>query len=155
MRLLELGAVILGLAVLARIAARFDLPTVPLYLLAGLAFGEGGILPLVTTRGFVETGAEIGLILVLFVLGLEHSSRDLLATARSSATPGLVDLVLNASPGVLAGLLLGWGLLAAAFLGGITYVSSPVLRRSCSSTRGPMHAVPASMWSPSLSSRIW
>jgi CPA2 family monovalent cation:H+ antiporter-2 len=124
MRLLELGAVIVGLAGLARIAARFDLPTVPLYLLAGLAFGEGGILPLVTTRGFVETGAEIGLILVLFVLGLEHSSRDLLATAKASTTPGLVDLVLNVTPGVLAGLILGWGPLAAAFLGGITYVSS-------------------------------
>ncbi len=124
MRLLELGAVILGLAVLARAATRFDLPTVPLYLLAGLAFGEGGILPLVTTQGFVEAGAEIGLILVLFVLGLEHSSRDLLATARGSAVPGVVDLVLNVTPGLLAGLALGWGPLAAAFLGGITYVSS-------------------------------
>jgi CPA2 family monovalent cation:H+ antiporter-2 len=123
-RLLELGAVILGLAVLARAAAKFDLPTVPLYLLSGLAFGEGGIVPLVTTRVFVETGAEIGLILVLFVLGLEHSSRDLLATARASAAPGAVDLVLNMAPGVLVGLILGWGPLAAAFLGGITYVSS-------------------------------
>jgi CPA2 family monovalent cation:H+ antiporter-2 len=123
-RLLELGAVILGLAMLARVAARFDLPTVPLYLLAGLAFGEGGILPLVTTRGFVETGAEIGLILVLFALGLEHSSRDLLATGRASAPAGVADLVLNSSPGFLLGLVLGWGPLAAAFLGGITYVSS-------------------------------
>jgi monovalent cation:H+ antiporter-2, CPA2 family len=75
MRLLELGAVIIALAVLARLAARFDLPTAPLYLLAGLAFGEGGIVPLVTTRGFVELGAEIGLILVLFVLGLGICSR--------------------------------------------------------------------------------
>lgn len=124
MRLLELGAVILGLAVLARAAARFDLPTVPLYLLAGLAFGEGGILPLVTTREFVGTGAEIGLILVLFVLGLEHSSSDLLATARSSARAGAVDLALNFSPGFLFGLVLGYGPLAAVFLGGITYVSS-------------------------------
>jgi CPA2 family monovalent cation:H+ antiporter-2 len=124
MRLLELGAVIIALAVLARLAARFDLPTAPLYLLAGLAFGEGGIVPLVETHGFVELGAEIGLILVLFVLGLEHSSRDLLATARASVTPGVVDLVLNATPGLLTGLLLGWGPLAAAFLAGITYVSS-------------------------------
>jgi K+:H+ antiporter subunit KhtU len=123
-RLLELGAVILGLAVLARVAARFDLPTVPLYLLAGLAFGEGGILPLVTTQGFVETGAEIGLILVLFALGLEHSSRDLLATGRASAPAGLADLALNFTPGFLVGLILGWGPLTAAFLGGITYVSS-------------------------------
>src|SRR5919201_3460090 len=107
MKLLELGAVLLGLAVLARVAARFDLPTVPLYLHAGLAFGEGGIVPLVTTREFVETGAEIGLILVLFTLGLEHTSGDLLATARSAARPGLVDVVLNAVPGVLMGLALG------------------------------------------------
>jgi monovalent cation:H+ antiporter-2, CPA2 family len=123
-KLLELGAVLLGLAVLARVAARFDLPTVPLYLLAGLAFGEGGIVPLVTTREFVETGAEIGLILVLFTLGLEHTSVDLLATARNAVGPGLVDVVVNAAPGVLMGLALGWGPLAAAFLGGITYVSS-------------------------------
>jgi len=142
-RLLELGAVILGLASLARIAARFDLPTVPLFLLAGLAFGEGGVLPLVTTRGFVETGAEIGLILVLFVLGLEHSSRDLLATARASTTPGLVDLVLNATPGVLAGFLLGWGPLAAAFLGGITYVSSSGVAAKLLEHAGP-HARGAS-----------
>jgi K+:H+ antiporter subunit KhtU len=124
MTLLELGAVILGLAVLARIAARFDLPTAPLYLLAGLAFGEGGIVPLVTTGHFVETGAEVGLVLLLFVLGLEHSSRDLIATARASASAGVADVLLNATPGVLAALLFGWGLLAAAFLAGITYVSS-------------------------------
>jgi CPA2 family monovalent cation:H+ antiporter-2 len=141
--LLELGGVILGLALLARIATRFDLPTVPLYLLAGLAFGEGGFLPLVTTREFVETGAEIGLILVLFVLGLEHSSRDLLATARASTAPGLVDLVLNVTPGVLAGLALGWGPLAAAFLGGITYVSSSGVAAKLLEHAGP-HARGAS-----------
>ena len=143
MRLLELGAVLLGLAVLARLAARFDLPTVPLYLLAGLAFGEGGILPLVTTQGFVETGAEIGLILVLFVLGLEHSSKDLLATARTSVTPGVVDVLLNATPGVALALILGWGPLAAAFLGGITYVSSSGVAAKLLEHAGP-HARGAS-----------
>ena len=143
MRLLELGGVIIGLAVLARVAARFDLPTVPLYLLAGLAFGEGGVLPLVTTREFVETGAEIGLILVLFVLGLEHSSRDLLATAKASAAPGVVDLILNFTPGLLLGLILGWGPLAAAFLGGITYVSSSGVAAKLLEHAGP-HARGAS-----------
>src|SRR5262245_57738186 len=122
--LLELGVVILGLAVLARVAARFDLPTAPLYLLAGLAFGEGGIVPLVTTGHFVETGAEVGLVLLLFVLGLEHSSKDLIAAARASGSAGLVDVLLNATPGALAALAFGWGPLAAAFLAGITYVSS-------------------------------
>jgi monovalent cation:H+ antiporter-2, CPA2 family len=74
--LLELGSVLVGLAVLARISSGLGIPAIPLYLLAGLAFGEGGILPLVTTAEFVEIGAELGLILLLFMLGLEYSARE-------------------------------------------------------------------------------
>lgn len=61
--LIELGAVLMALALLARVAGRLRIPTIPLYLLAGLAFGKGGILPLVTTSAFIEIGAEIGLLL--------------------------------------------------------------------------------------------
>jgi CPA2 family monovalent cation:H+ antiporter-2 len=122
--LFELGLVILGLAVLARVAARFALSTVPVYLLAGLAIGRGGVLPLVKTEAFIRTGAELGLIILLFLLGLEYTARELTATLRSSRRAGLLDLVLNFPPGFLAGLLLGWGPVPAAFLGGVTYVSS-------------------------------
>ncbi|MEX2407294.1 MAG: cation:proton antiporter, partial [Actinomycetota bacterium] len=69
--LVELGGVVLMLAVLARVATRFGFSPIPLYLLAGLAFGEGGVIPLVTIDEFIEAGAEIGLILLLFSLGLE------------------------------------------------------------------------------------
>ncbi|HWO70676.1 MAG TPA: cation:proton antiporter [Actinomycetota bacterium] len=122
--LLELGAVVVGLAVLARLAGRIGLPAVPLYLLAGLAFGEGGVLPLVTTEPFVETGAQLGLILLLFLLGLEYSAAELTATLRSSFRAGLLDLALNALPGLVAGYLLGRDLLTAMALGGIAYVTS-------------------------------
>ena len=61
--LLELGGVILGLGILGRLAGRFGLSAIPLYLLAGLAFGEGGLLPLVTAHEFIEIGASIGVIL--------------------------------------------------------------------------------------------
>ena len=122
--LLELGAVILGLAVLARIAGRLGMPAIPLYLLAGLAFGEGGFLPLVTTSEFVEVGAEIGLILLLFMLGLDHSASELISTLRDSRLAAALNLVLNFIPGLIAGLVLGWGLLPAVFLGGITYAAS-------------------------------
>jgi CPA2 family monovalent cation:H+ antiporter-2 len=122
--LIELGAVLLGLAVLARVAAKLSIPTIPLYLLAGLAFGKGGILPLVTTEQFITIGAEIGLILLLLMLGLEYSASELVRTLRTTTKPGLIDLVLNFVPGFAAGLLLGWGALAAVFLGGVTYVSS-------------------------------
>ncbi|MEX2275296.1 MAG: cation:proton antiporter [Actinomycetota bacterium] len=122
--LLELGGIILGLAILARIASRWQLPTAPLFLLAGLAFGRGGILPVVTAADFIELGAEIGLILLLFMLGLEYSAAELTTTLKRHAPSGVVDLVLNFSPGFVAGLLLGWGPVAAVFLGGITYISS-------------------------------
>jgi CPA2 family monovalent cation:H+ antiporter-2 len=122
--LLELGAVILGLAVLARIAGRLGMPAIPLYLLAGLAFGKGGLIPLVTTTEFVEIGAEIGLILLLLTLGLDHSASELITTLRDSRLAAALNLVLNFTPGLLGGLLLGWEFIPALFLGGITYAAS-------------------------------
>jgi CPA2 family monovalent cation:H+ antiporter-2 len=122
--LIELGAVIIGLAILARLASRLAIPAIPLYLLAGLAFGEGGIFPLVTTAEFIELGAEIGLILLLLSLGLEYSARELVSTLKAQAPVALVDLALNFSPGFLAGVLLGFGVVPAMVLGGVTYVSS-------------------------------
>jgi K+:H+ antiporter subunit KhtU len=122
--LLELGGVILGLGVLGRVAGRLGLSPIPLYLLAGLAFGKGGLLPLVTATEFIQPGAEIGVILLLLLLGIEYSAEELTGALRRSAGAGVVDLVLNFTPGLVAGLLLGWPLLAAVVLGGVTYVSS-------------------------------
>lgn len=122
--LLELGGVVLLLAVLARVAQRFGFSPIPLYLLAGLAFGQGGVIPLVTADEFIAAGAEIGLILLLFSLGLEYSARELVDSLRSTAFAGGIDVVLNFGPGLAAGLVLGWDLVPAVFLGGVTYISS-------------------------------
>jgi CPA2 family monovalent cation:H+ antiporter-2 len=122
--LVELGAIILSLGLLGALSVRFGISPIPLYLLAGLAFGEGGFLPLATSEEFIATGAEIGVILLLFTLGLEYTAAELVTTMRTAAPVGLLDLVLNAAPGVAAALLLGWGPVAALALGGITYVTS-------------------------------
>jgi len=124
LRLIELGAVVVGLALLARVATGSGISPIPLYLLAGLAFGEGGVAPLVTTEGFISLGSEIGLILLLFMLGLEHSARELLLTIRRSGRVALLDTALNFLPGLVAGLWLGWGVVPALFLGGVTMVTS-------------------------------
>lgn len=121
---IELGAAIVGLAVLARLAHRISLPAIPLYLLAGLAFGKGGLLPLHFTEDFVHLGAEIGVILLLFMLGLEYTGKELQTNLQSGFINGVMDLALNFAPGFAAGLLAGWGLLECWLLGGITYVSS-------------------------------
>jgi CPA2 family monovalent cation:H+ antiporter-2 len=122
--LLELGGVILGLGILGRLAGRLGLSPIPLYLLGGLALGEGGLLPLVTAQEFIEVGAEIGVILLLLLLGLEYTAGELLTNLRAAAPAGLTDLVLNFTPGLVAGLLLGWSPLTAVVLGGVTYVTS-------------------------------
>ncbi|MFH1330714.1 MAG: cation:proton antiporter [Actinomycetota bacterium] len=121
---LELGGLILLLAVLARLAAAVHLSPIPFYLLGGLAVGEGGLVPLVPSEGFVEIGADLGVILLLLMLGLEYTGSELRRALRSAAPAGLLDLLANYTPGVAAGLLLGLGLVPSLFLGGVTYISS-------------------------------
>lgn len=122
--LMELGAIILCLGLLATAASRFGLSPIPLYLLGGLIVGKGGFLPLSTSEEFIEIGAEIGVILLLLTLGLEYSASELVTNLRRSALGGLLDIVLNAAPGVAAAFLLGWGPVAAIAMGGITYATS-------------------------------
>jgi CPA2 family monovalent cation:H+ antiporter-2 len=122
--LVELGAAIIGLALLARISNRFGFSAIPLYLLAGLAFGKGGLAPLAVSQHFIQTGAEIGVLLLLFMLGLEYSGDELKRNLRQGLAGGALDLVLNFTPGLLAGLFLGWNPLASVLLGGVTYISS-------------------------------
>ncbi|MFC9470075.1 cation:proton antiporter [Streptomyces coelicoflavus] len=122
--LIEFGSIILGLGLLGRFAGRYRLSPIPLYLLAGLAFGEGGLLPLGASEEFVATGAEIGVILLLLMLGLEYSASDLVTNLKSHYPAGLVDCALNAVPGAVAALLMGWGPVAAVVLAGVTWISS-------------------------------
>ncbi|EPJ35478.1 hypothetical protein STAFG_7449 [Streptomyces afghaniensis 772] len=122
--LIEFGSIILGLGLLGRFAARFRLSPIPLYLLAGLAFGEGGLLPLGASEEFVATGAEIGVILLLLMLGLEYTASDLVSNLKTHYPSGLVDCAFNALPGAAVALLLGWGPVAAVVLAGVTWISS-------------------------------
>ncbi|NDL58812.1 cation:proton antiporter [Phytoactinopolyspora mesophila] len=124
MLLIEVGTLLLGLSFLARGARRAGLSPIPLYLLAGLAFGHGGLLPLSASEEFFEVGAEIGVILLLVMLGLEYSPSELVTSLRKSARSGVTDALFNAVPGAAFALLLGWGPVAAVALGGVTWISS-------------------------------
>ena len=121
---LELGAAVVGLAVLARIASRWGFSAIPLYLIAGLAFGNGGLAPLKVSAEFIHVGAEIGILLLLFMLGLEYTGEELRESLRRGIGAGVIDLLLNFIPGLVFGLAMGWKPLAAVLLGGITYISS-------------------------------
>ena len=79
---IELGAALVGLAALSRLANRWKFSVIPLYIVAGLAFGNGGILPFKLSENFIHIGGEIGVVLLLFMLGLEYSGEELAENLR-------------------------------------------------------------------------
>jgi CPA2 family monovalent cation:H+ antiporter-2 len=122
--LIELGAILFALGVLGRIARWLHIPVVPLYLVAGLFFGQGGLLSLSASQEFLRVSADIGVVLLLVMLGLEYSADELKSSLRTQAPIGVLDGVLNALPGAALALIAGWGPLAAVALAGVTWVSS-------------------------------
>ncbi len=122
--LAELGLLLLLLGLFSALAERLRLSPIPLFLLAGLAFGKGGLMELGPAYAFVEQVAEIGVLLLLLLLGLEFSAAEFTATLRRHAPSGVVDLALNAPPGFVAGLLLGYDWRVSLALAGITWISS-------------------------------
>lgn len=122
--LIELGVIFIVLALLGRLAARIGIPSIPLYLLAGLLMGDGGLIPVAAGEEFLEIGAQIGVVLLLLLLGLEYSPQDLRNGMKSNWRAGLLDAVANGVPGIAVGLILGWSFTASLLLGGVTYISS-------------------------------
>jgi monovalent cation:H+ antiporter-2, CPA2 family len=127
--LIELGAVVFCLGLLARLAGRIGMSPIPLYLLGGLFFGAGGLVKLEGMHEFAHLSSEIGVILLLLMLGLEYTAAELVTGLRRSWQAGVLDLMLNFLPGAGLAVMLGWGVVGAMVMGGVTYISSSGLGR--------------------------
>jgi CPA2 family monovalent cation:H+ antiporter-2 len=125
--LLELGVLLAVLGLLGRLALAYGLSPVPLYLLVGLALGYFGEEPITFSREVVEIGAQIGVVLLLFMLGLEYAGHELGSSLRAALPSAAFDAVMNFTPGFVIALVLGWSPLAAFVLGGVTYISSSAI----------------------------
>jgi CPA2 family monovalent cation:H+ antiporter-2 len=122
--LFELGLIFSLLALLSWLARRLGISAIPLFLVAGLFFGHGGLLPVDQAESFVEVGAEIGVLLLLLLLGLEFTATELVDSLKRHRSSGFVDFGLNFTPGLVVGLLLGFPVVVAVALGGVTWISS-------------------------------
>lgn len=122
--LIELGAVFFGLGILGRLAGKVGMSPIPLYLLGGLFFGAGGFVELGGLEEFSAIASEIGVILLLLMLGLEYTAKELVTGLRQSWMAGILDIVLNFIPGAVVAFVLGWGIVGALVMGGVTYISS-------------------------------
>ena len=126
--LVALGGAFLASALLARAGRRIGLPTIPLFMAAGIIFGPHtpGI-SLIDHPEEIELLAALGLVLLLFHLGLEFSLDDLAAGGRSLVIAGATYLSLNLGGGLVFGLALGWGTREALVIAGAIGISSSAI----------------------------
>jgi monovalent cation:H+ antiporter-2, CPA2 family len=126
MTLGQLAVTVAVLAALGLVAGRFGLSAIPAYILAGILLGpnEPEVFSLVDPSEVTEFVAELGVIFLLFFLGIEFSLNRLLESGRHVILGGSIDLVVNASFGLLVGLLMFGPGLAAILVGAAVYISS-------------------------------
>jgi CPA2 family monovalent cation:H+ antiporter-2 len=126
MTLGQLAVTIAVLTVLGLLAGRIGLSSIPAYLLAGLLLGpnEPRQISVIEPSEVTTFVAELGVIFLLFFLGLEFSFDRLLRSGRHLGLGGSIDLALNAAVGLLVGVV-AFGLdFAALVLAAAIYVSS-------------------------------
>ncbi len=114
--------------ILARLGRRFRLPTIPLFVLAGIALGPHtpGI-SLVDSPADLGLLATFGLVMLLFHLGLEFSLPEVLTGGRQLATAGAVFLGANVVAGLALGFGFGWGDREALVVAGAVAISSSAI----------------------------
>ncbi len=127
--LAELSVTIGLLGLLGLVAGRFGLSAIPAYLLAGILLGpnEPKILSIVQPSDVTAFVAEIGLIFLLFFLGLEFSVDRLVRSGRHVGLGGMLDLIVNAGLGLLVGVAAFGFSFAAVALAACIYVSSSAI----------------------------
>ena len=122
----QLALTIAILGGLGLLASRFGLSAIPAYLLAGLLLGpnEPRALSVIEPSDVTTFVAELGIIFLLFFLGLEFTFDRLLRSGRHLGLGGSIDLVVNAAIGLLVGLVAFGPSFAAVILAAAVYVSS-------------------------------
>ncbi|CAL9325729.1 cation:proton antiporter [Streptomyces sp. SudanB52_2052] len=126
--LLAMGGAFLAAAFLARLGGRIGLPTIPLFMLAGILLGPHtpGLVIVQDAHDF-EMLSALGLVLLLFYLGLEFHLDDLRSGGRRLLTAGGIYLLLNVGAGLAFGFALGWGVREALVLAGVLGISSSAI----------------------------
>ncbi|TKR25901.1 cation:proton antiporter [Natronomonas salsuginis] len=131
--LFEAGLMLAVLALAGTVARRINQSVIPFYVLSGMimspfVLGRLGFDSVagyaIELQTYITLLAELGIVFLLFFLGLEFSLDRLLGSSEKIGKAGTLDLLVNLPAGVIIGLLLGWSVLEAFVLGGIVYISS-------------------------------
>ncbi|MBI3976899.1 MAG: cation:proton antiporter [Chloroflexi bacterium] len=143
---MDLGlAGVLAIALLAAlvggvVAARLHQPVVVGYLLAGIAIGPRG-LGLIRGQEEVNLLAEIGVVLLMFSIGIELSLTELSRMRVTAFAGTAAQILLTIGLGILLGLSLGWPLIWGAFFGSVVALSSTMVVLKTLMDRGELDSI--------------
>jgi K+:H+ antiporter subunit KhtU len=129
MTLAQLSVTVALLGALGLVASRFGLSAIPAYLLAGLLLGpnEPKELSLIRPSEVTDFVSEIGIVFLLFFLGLEFSLGRLVRSTRHLGLGGAIDLAVNAGIGLVLGVAAFGFSFGALILAAAVYVSSSAI----------------------------
>jgi len=112
-----------AIGIAAMLAEKTRLFFAPFYILAGLLLGPS-VLNVVNNYEIISLLGEIGVVFLLFFLGLEFSIHTLLKQKKTMVIAGLIDFVINFSLGFALGLVLGLSVFFSMVIAGAIYMSS-------------------------------
>lgn len=124
----DLAIMLLTAGVVAILFKRFKLPLVLGYILAG--FLVGPYMPYfftVADEVSIETWSEIGIIVLMFGLGLEFNLHKLASVGSTAIITALTEVLGMLVVGYLVGQAMGWGMMDSIFLGGMLSMSSTTI----------------------------
>jgi CPA2 family monovalent cation:H+ antiporter-2 len=133
----DLAVILVTAAVTTVVCQRLRLPVIVGYIIAGLLVGPYTPLHLVTNLEATRTFAELGVILLMYSIGLEFSLRRLAKLLPVVGPAGTVEVGLMLVLGFLAGGALGWSVRDSLFLGGVVAISSTMIVAKAFSERRP------------------
>ncbi len=124
----DLGLILATAGITTLVFKKIKQPIVLGYILAGLLVGPHfSMLPTVVDEKSISTWSEIGVIFLLFSLGLEFSFKKLVKVGGSASITAIVEVVFMLLIGYIAGVAMGWSTMDSIFLGGILSVSSTTI----------------------------
>jgi len=123
----DLALVLCVAAVTSVLFQRLRLPAVPGYIVAGLVIGPHVPVPLVADVATVQTLAQLGVVLLMFSIGLEFSLRRLLRIGPRVGLVVLLEVGLLLTAGSLVGQAFGWSASASLVAGAVVAISSTMI----------------------------
>lgn len=124
----DLALILMAGAIVTLIFKRIKQPLVLGYIIAGFLVGPYfDLVPTVADLQNIDTLAEIGVIFLLFSLGLEFSFKKLMGVGGTASITATVEIVFITVAGYFLGKLLGWSTMDSLFLGGMLASSSTTI----------------------------